>query len=140
MYRLHTILLFFTLPFLSSCCSNEPLCQVGTFTSYEGDGLIVKTCMVEKQEGHKVQAGPMLVYNSVSGKLVNRMFFADGELHGVFQHWGDSGILKAQGMYSEGKKHGAWLYWDDEGNPVKKEKYNNGALISTEEFTETGSE
>jgi antitoxin component YwqK of YwqJK toxin-antitoxin module len=89
--------------------------------------------MVEKKKGHRIQEGPMLVYYSTSGKLMNRMFFVNGELHGEFQYWDEGGNLRAQGLYFEGRKHGVWSYWDSDGKPVKQEKFNNGVLVDTRE-------
>lgn len=118
----------FSLLLLSSCAAQSIECPAGERLRMKGEGTIVESCLVEREKGHKVQQGPMLVYD-YHGRLVAEGYLVNNELHGRYRSWGGNGRLASEGYYDHGKMQGTWTYWDDNGNIKKIEHYDDGVLL-----------
>lgn len=53
----------------------------------------------------------------------------DGQKHGSYFEYHESGELKIKGKYKNDLKEGIWKYYDLDGKMVKREKYKSGELI-----------
>lgn len=53
----------------------------------------------------------------------------NGQKHGNYFEYFETGELKIKGKYKSDLKSGTWKYYDEEGNLVKREKYRNGELV-----------
>ncbi|HTF02856.1 MAG TPA: hypothetical protein VK826_02490 [Bacteroidia bacterium] len=95
----------------------------------------------------------MLDYNpTASSPQPVKKYHCNGELRseynwyafgytGVYKEYHSNGKIAVQGQYTEkpvdqpvfmARKTGEWIYYDDKGKVTKKEKWNNGKLVSTE--------
>ena len=79
-----------------------------------GDGVIMHTCMWEKEPGVTIRTGSLeLVKNDI---LILKSQTSDsGKLHGDFTVWSDDGKIIEFGSYVEGVKEGPWLETDKNG-------------------------
>lgn len=92
-----------------------------------GDGVIMNTCMWEKEPGKVVRAGPFeLVKNGVP--ILRSQTDKNGKLHGSFTSWNDAGEIIENGNYARGLKQGRWLIVDADGNRATVH-YDAGVLI-----------
>ena len=79
-----------------------------------GEGVVMHTCLWEKQPGVVVRTGPMeLIKNDVL--ILKTQTNLAGQLHGLFSSWSDSGRLQQRGRYHEGLKQGRWIFSDGDG-------------------------
>lgn len=108
--------------------AGEFFCPLGDPVSASlGDGVIMHTCMWQKEPDLAVRAGPLrLVRNGIVILELRTNF--DGKLHGRYREWDDSGVLTDQGNYHNGVKQGAWLETDDDGNQARLH-YRDGVVI-----------
>lgn len=92
-----------------------------------GDGVIMRTCLWEKQPGVVVRTGPMeLIKNDIL--ILKTQTNLAGQLHGLFSSWSDAGRLQQQGRYHEGLKQGQWIFSDGSG-PSRVYYYRAGVPL-----------
>ena len=91
-------------------------CPVGNeVTAGLGDGVIMRTCLWEKEPQLVVRAGPLeLVKNGIL--ILKTQTNLEGKLHGDFTSWNDEGVFIVSGTYVEGLKQGPWFETDKYGN------------------------
>lgn len=84
--------------------------------SFEKDSLhgIKVVYYLPKDQGDKSQR-PMTVSN-----------YSNGQLHGEFKEYFETGKLKTSGQYENGKKVGVWHSYHVEGGKMSLERYKNG--------------
>lgn len=87
-----------------------------------------------------------------AGRLVKRIPFRAGKLHGKFDfwypdgsrhsigeyrngvptgswiRWWNNGRMKIRGQYLDGQKHGTWSWWCQDGHPLKQVEYRHGQV------------
>lgn len=93
-----------------------------------GDGVIMYTCMWQKEPDLAVRAGPLQLWRN--GVLILELRTnSNGKLHGRYSAWSDTGELTDQGKYDDGLKQGAWLETDAEGRQNTLH-YRDGVAIN----------
>lgn len=92
-----------------------------------GDGVIMHTCLWEKEPDVHVRAGPMqLIRNGIL--ILQLQTNLKGKLHGQYRSWSDHGRLMETGNYQDGLKEGAWQVTDAQGNSELLH-YRQGVLV-----------
>ena len=70
-----------------------------------------------------------------NGQLWTKGSYKRGVKEGVWLNYYDNGQLFEKGYYEKGQEQGVWeKYWSEDGKLRKKISYNNGELVSEEEF------
>ncbi len=59
--------------------------------------------------------------------------YLNGEKHGTLNIYYNSGQVMISGHYLAGHQDGIWIYYNEKGELTKKEIYNNGVLLKSEE-------
>jgi antitoxin component YwqK of YwqJK toxin-antitoxin module len=95
-------------------------------TYYGGDGIAELTGW---KDG--MQEGPWEQYYS-DGKLKLKGNYREGLRDGPVTTYFTSGKLLMEGQYVAGNADGTWTYYDETGIPEKREHYQSGSLIRTE--------
>lgn len=67
------------------------------------------------------------------GKLKLRGAFKAGEKHGPFITYHVNAKPMITGQYQKGLPEGVWIYFDEKGVVLKKEYFQNGILVKTDE-------
>jgi|WetSurMetagenome_2_1015567.scaffolds.fasta_scaffold196307_1 antitoxin component YwqK of YwqJK toxin-antitoxin module len=80
-----------------------------------------------------VKEGPWIQYFT-DGTIKMKAFYKNDQKEGPIEAFATTGKHIFTGRYANGDPDGVWMYYDDKGNPVKKEVYDNGALVSSEEI------
>jgi hypothetical protein len=90
-------------------------CPLGDpVTADLGDGVIMRTCLWEKEPQLLVRAGPLeLIKNGVL--ILKTQTNRSGKLHGQFTSWDDNGKMIESGVYDNGLKEGPWSTIDEHG-------------------------
>jgi len=79
-----------------------------------GEGVIMHTCMWEKEPGVTIRTGSLeLIKNDIL--ILKSQTNDNGKLHGNFTVWSDEGKIVESGNYVEGVKEGSWLATDKNG-------------------------
>ena len=79
-----------------------------------GGGVVMRTCLWEKEPGIMARTGPMeLIKNEIL--ILEARTNLDGQLHGLYSSWDDAGRLMEQGQFRKGLKQGQWIYADGNG-------------------------
>ena len=79
-----------------------------------GEGVIMHTCMWEKEPGVTLRTGSLeLVKNDIL--ILKSQTNENGKLHGDFTVWSDDGKIIEYGSYIEGVKEGPWMKTDENG-------------------------
>ncbi len=68
------------------------------------------------------------------GTLKMRIANRDGNKEGLMEVFSETGTLLISGKYVNGDPDGIWLTYDAKGNLLKKEVYNKGSRVSSEEM------
>lgn len=108
--RLSKIISFLLLiGFLKLVSASQFYCQKGDpVTADLGDGVVMQTCMWQKDQDVFVRVGPLELKKN--GILILRtQTNSRGKLHGPFASWNDDGELLEKGNYIEGLKEGNWI-------------------------------
>jgi antitoxin component YwqK of YwqJK toxin-antitoxin module len=74
-----------------------------------------------------------------------KMYFSDGKLkldgnivndvwQGMFKYYFVGGNIYYTGMFKDNVKDGIWMEFNEDGQGVKKETYQNGILLKTEDL------
>lgn len=80
-----------------------------------GEGVIMRTCLWEKEPDLVVRAGPLeLIKNGIL--ILKTQTNLQGKLHGDFTSWSDDGVVIIRGAYIDGLKQGPWFETDKNGN------------------------
>ena len=95
---------------------------------YAGDGKAEQTTWVEG-----VRNGPWETYYT-DGKLKLKCNFKEDRKDGPIKAWHMSGKIWLTGQYVNGEPDGTWTYITEDGQVEKKEYYQKGLLLKTEEF------
>ena len=82
-----------------------------------------------------LKEGPWLQYYS-DGKIKMRTRNRNDMKEGMMEAFSEMGVLLFKGKYVEGNPDGIWLSYDDKGILIKKETYEKGLLVKSEEFTD----
>ena len=85
----------------------------------------------------KRQNGPQESKYS-SGQIKAKWTNLNGNIHGKFLSYRESGKVQNDCEYKNGKENGTCLEYDEEGRLDKRELYDNGKKISVEEFYDNG--
>lgn len=64
--------------------------------------------------------GVWRTYNE-SGLLIAE--YRNNQKHGTWHVWDDSGIMRYEMQYEKGKKDGTWYMWDEKGKLISEKKY-----------------
>ena len=68
------------------------------------------------------------------GKIKLRGNFKEDEKEGPFLIFFLNGKTMLSGQYRHGHQHGLWIFYSETGKILKKETFENGKLLKTEEF------
>jgi antitoxin component YwqK of YwqJK toxin-antitoxin module len=121
------------------------------FSDYDGVLLSEETYKDGKKDGpsktYYPGKGPAEIINWVAGVREGQwiQYFTDGTVkmrltnkngkkNGPMEVLSENGIVIISGRYLNGDPDGTWLYYDDKGKPTKKEVYDKGAIVSSEEI------
>jgi antitoxin component YwqK of YwqJK toxin-antitoxin module len=99
-----------------------------TKTYYPGKGVAEQ--MTWK---NGVKEGPWIQYYT-DGTIKMKAIYHNDEKNGLMEAFLPTGKPMFNGRYLNGDPDGTWMYYDDKGNPAKKEVYDKGALVSSEEI------
>jgi len=80
-----------------------------------------------------VRSGPWEQFYT-DGKLKLKCSFLDDQKDGPLLTYHMSGKIWLSGQYIRGDADGTWIYMTDKGETEKKEYFNKGRLVKTEEF------
>jgi antitoxin component YwqK of YwqJK toxin-antitoxin module len=97
-------------------------------TFYPGKGLAE---VVNWRDG--LREGPWIQYYT-DGTVKMKANNHSDKKHGVMEVFSEKGTLIISGKYAEGDPDGTWLFYDEKGKIEKKEVYDKGALVSSEEM------
>jgi hypothetical protein len=114
--RLSKIISFLLLiGFLKLVNASQFYCQKGNpVTADLGDGVVMRTCMWQKDQNVLVRVGPLeLIKNGIL--ILRTQTNSRGKLHGPFTSWNDDGELLEKGNYTEGLKEGDWIKIKEDG-------------------------
>ncbi len=95
---------------------------------YGGDGIAEKSNWKDGKMDGKWQQ----FYTD--GKIKIQGNYKDGLRDGQVKTFFDSGQVMMDGQYSQGDPSGTWFYYNEKGEMLKKEYYEKGKLIKTEEI------
>ncbi len=70
------------------------------------------------------------------GALKIRCYFKDDEKEGPLEAFDTDGKLMIKGQYRGGRQDGIWTYYNEKGLPEKRETYQNGVLLKSEDQLE----
>jgi len=82
-----------------------------------------------------LKEGSWLQYYS-DGKIKMRVKNKNDKKDGMMEAFSETGILLFKGKYVDGNPDGTWFSYDAKGTLIKKEIYEKGLLIKSEEFTD----
>jgi antitoxin component YwqK of YwqJK toxin-antitoxin module len=120
------------------------------FSEFDGDLLSEEFYKNGKKEGeHKtyypgkgvaelvtwkngLREGPWIQYYS-DGTIKMRASNKNNNKEGMIEVFSETGGLLIRGYYKEGDPDGIWLYYDSKNKQIKKEIYDKGAMVSSEE-------
>ena len=92
-----------------------------------GDGIIMRTCMLQKTANVTVRAGPLeLIKNGIL--ILKLKTDSNGKLDGQFTSWDDAGEMTETGNYIEGLKEGIWTVIGKNGDS-KTFHYRAGVIV-----------
>ena len=60
----------------------------------------------------------------------------DGQLQGETIFYNIDGTVSQKGMYRDNVKHGMWFYYEEDGSPKIKLDYNMGRIKNQDEYDE----
>ncbi len=103
--------------------------KAGIWKSYYNNGKVAEE--VSYQEGEK--NGPWKQYFT-EGTIKLKAKYTDGKLEGLMVVYHLNGQVNLSGTYIRNFKDGTWMYFNDHAETVRKEVYDRGTLISTEEY------
>jgi hypothetical protein len=69
-----------------------------------------------------------------NGVKAGESHYTTGKQNGQFTTWHDNGQIAVHGNYRDDKANGEWSFWDKTGRLTKKLIWDNGKLLSKEEF------
>ena len=69
-----------------------------------------------------------------NGLKAGESHYRTGKQNGQFTTWHDNGQIAVQGYHKDDVAKGEWSYWDKTGRLTKKLVWDNGKLLSKEEF------
>jgi antitoxin component YwqK of YwqJK toxin-antitoxin module len=61
--------------------------------------------------------------------------FLNGNFDGKQTYWHKNGQKESERCYDNAKETGTWIYYGQEGTVIKKERYEKGNLLETEEIS-----
>ena len=97
-------------------------------TFYAGKGVAE---VISWKDG--IREGPWIQYY-LDGKVKMKTANHNDLKSGLMEAYSEKGILLFTGKYLNGNPEGTWLSFDEKGTPVKKEIYEKGLLIKSEEI------
>lgn len=80
-----------------------------------------------------IREGAWIQYFS-DGTVKMRANYHEDNKEGVIEVFSETGALLIKGKYLKGDPDGTWMYYDAKGKPLKKEIYDKGAIVSSEEI------
>lgn len=109
MHLSNIITLSLLIGFTQFVCAADFNCENGyPVTTDIGEGVIMRTCMWEKEPDVVLRTGALeLIKNGIL--ILRTQTNSKGKLHGQFTSWSDDGAMLETGMYVEGLKQGVWL-------------------------------
>lgn len=93
----------------------------GAFTEYDSLKRIVSTTCIKNG---LLNDSTVLYYPSGAVKEVRA--YKDGQKHGTWKSWNETGVQTALASFTDGKKDGPWNIWDDNGIKRYEMFYTNG--------------
>jgi len=107
----------------------ENTVKSGLWTSYYESGNIAEETTYENDEKH----GPWMQYFT-DGTLKLKAKYIHGKLQGLMVVYHLNGQVNLSGTYVNNFKDETWMYFNDHAETVRKEIYDRGTLLSTEEY------
>lgn len=101
----------------------------GVSTTFYPDGIVAERATWK----NGVRSGLWEQYYT-DGKLKLKCAFLDDEKDGQLKTYHMSGRIWLTGQYIKGDADGTWVYMTDKGEIEKKEYFDKGRLVKTEEF------
>jgi antitoxin component YwqK of YwqJK toxin-antitoxin module len=101
----------------------------GVWKTYYENGNIAEEITYHEGQKH----GPWIQYFS-DGSMKLESNFVEGKLEGLMVVYHLNGQVNLSGKYIHNFKDGTWMYFNDHAETVRKEVYDRGTLISTEEY------
>ncbi len=98
----------------------------GIWTTNSGDALVIEN--FSDGEFH----GDYAVYYLPSKKLKVEAKYLQGNLHGTYKEFYESGKIRVSGQYAGGKENGSWKYYDEEGLLETEIEYSQGEIAKVD--------
>jgi antitoxin component YwqK of YwqJK toxin-antitoxin module len=101
----------------------------GLWKTYYDNGNLAEEITYARGEKH----GPWKQYFT-DGSVKLKANYVEGKLEGLMVVFHLNGQVNLSGNYIHNFKDGTWMYFNDHAETVRKEVYDRGTLISTEEY------
>ncbi len=103
--------------------------KAGVWKTFFPDGSVMEEINYKDDQKN----GKWIQYYS-DGLVKLKATYIDGKLQGLMTVYHLNKEVNISGTYKENLKNGVWMYFNDHAETIKKEVFDHGILISTEEY------